>query len=181
MKAISLKPAGTAQNFRIFAVLSQFYHRTLGHFKDIYYLCSAPISDRLLSRTSAVNARNTIGLFLCLISPIYTAAFRNSMCSQEILSGIGANGKQPFLLNAPILDSMKAISLKPAGTAQNFRIFAVFSQFLINFGLHIAAISTIVCYVATIFGADIIASLAAFAAILGIYPQTKFEKGEEKI
>lgn len=94
---------------------------------------------------------------------------------------IGANGKQPFLLNAPILDSMKAISLKPAGTAQNFRILAVFSQFLTNFGLHIATISTIVCYFATVFDADIIASLAAFAALIGIYPQTKFEKGGEKI
>jgi hypothetical protein len=78
-------------------------------------------------------------------------------------------------------DCMKAISLKPAGTAQNFRILAVFSQFLTNFGLHIATISTIMCYVATIFDADIIASLAAFAALIGIYPQTKFEKGGEKI
>ena len=74
-------------------------------------------------------------------------------------------------------DSMKAISLKPAGTAQNFRIAEVFSKFLSNFGLHLAAISAIVCYVATILDADIIASLAAFAALAGIYPQTKFEKG----
>ncbi|MBJ2193862.1 MAG: hypothetical protein OSJ32_05745 [Muribaculaceae bacterium] len=72
---------------------------------------------------------------------------------------------------------MKAISFKPAGTAINFRITEVFSKFLSNFGLHLAAISAIVCYVATILDADIIASLAAFAALAGIYPQTKFEKG----
>ena len=94
---------------------------------------------------------------------------------------ICCNGRQPFLLNATNHDDMKAISLKPAGTAQNFRILAVFSQFLANFGLHIATISTIVCYFATVFDADIIASLAAFAALIGIYPQTKFEKGGEKI
>lgn len=74
-------------------------------------------------------------------------------------------------------DCMKAISFKPAGTAINFRIAEVFSKFLSNFGLHLAAISAIVCYVATILDADIIASLAAFAALAGIYPQTKFEKG----
>lgn len=74
-------------------------------------------------------------------------------------------------------DCMKAISFKPAGTAINFRITEVFSKFLHNFGLHLAAISTVVCYFATILDADIIASLAAFAALAGIYPQTKFEKG----
>lgn len=45
---------------------------------------------------------------------------------------------------------MKAISFKPAGTAINFRITEVFSKFLYNFGLHLAAISTVVCYFATI-------------------------------
>lgn len=75
---------------------------------------------------------------------------------------------------------MKAISLRPSGTAQNFRILAVFSQFLANFGVSIATISAVICFFAVIFDADCISAITAFTALIGIYPQTKFEKGVER-
>lgn len=73
---------------------------------------------------------------------------------------------------------METTSLRPAGTAQNFRILAVFSQFLANFGVSIATISAIVCFIATICDADALAVGAAFSALIGVYPSTKSQKGE---
>ena len=73
---------------------------------------------------------------------------------------------------------METTSLRPAGTAQNFRILAVFSQFLVNFGVSIATISAIVCFIATICDADALAAGAAFSALIGVYPSTKSQKGE---
>lgn len=75
---------------------------------------------------------------------------------------------------------MKAISMKPAGTASIFREFCErFSKLLTNFGLHIAVISTVVALAAALFDNTTIQSIAAAAALIAIYPSVKFEKGEE--
>ena len=72
---------------------------------------------------------------------------------------------------------MKAISLKPAGTAINFRIFAVISQFLANFALSIAIISAVVALVTTALESYSVAIPAAIIALGAVYYESEAKKG----
>lgn len=75
---------------------------------------------------------------------------------------------------------MKAISLKPAGTAQCIRILAAnaWRTFLSN-NLTIAAISAGVCWFAVLAGCEILGAVAAFTALAAIRPDAMPEKGGE--
>lgn len=72
---------------------------------------------------------------------------------------------------------MKAISLKPAGTAINFRIFAVISQFLANFTLSIATIGAGVTLVTSVLEVYNVAIPAAFIALGAVYYESEAKKG----
>ena len=80
-------------------------------------------------------------------------------------------------LNAKLTRRMKAISLKPAGTAINFRIFAVISQFLTNFTLPIAVISMAVALVSSALEVYSVAIPAAFIALGAVYYESEAKKG----
>lgn len=74
---------------------------------------------------------------------------------------------------------MKAISLKPAGKAVNFRIFAVISQFLTNFALWIATIGAAVVLVSSALEAYSVAIPAAIIALGAVYHESEIRKGGE--
>ena len=74
---------------------------------------------------------------------------------------------------------MKAISLKPAGTALNFRIPAVISQFLTRHSVAIAVVSAITALAASAIDADSISIPAAFIALGAVYYETEIKEGGE--
>ena len=75
---------------------------------------------------------------------------------------------------------MKSISLKPAGTAQNFRILAAnVRRTFVSKNLAIAAISAGGCWLSTLAGCDTLAAAAAFAALIAIRPYAIPEEGGE--
>ena len=75
---------------------------------------------------------------------------------------------------------MKAISLKPAGTAINFRIFAVIAQFLANLTLSIAIISTAVTLVSSALEVYSVAIPAALIALGAVYYESEAKKGGKR-
>lgn len=72
---------------------------------------------------------------------------------------------------------MKEISLKPAGTAQNFRIPAVIPQFIAKSGSHIAAIGAAVCFIASLFAYDSVAYVSAFISLGAVCYISRDRKG----
>ena len=77
-------------------------------------------------------------------------------------------------------NDMKAISLKPAGAAINFRIFAVISQFFTNFGVWIAVTAVLIAIFASAIDADCIAIPAAVLAFAAVYHESEIKKGGDK-
>lgn len=76
-------------------------------------------------------------------------------------------------------DSMKAISLRPAGTAVNFRILAANAwRIFTQHSLTISVIGAALCFMATVAGAETTAAVAAFAALAGVYPSAAGKGGE---
>ncbi len=180
MKTISLKAAGTAQSFRILATVSQhfFYYGLRISQKILNFVTQQPTIVSL-SRTGAVNARNNVGLFLLPGNADNTAAFRNSFTLVRDSIVVCCNGRQPFLLNATNHDTMKTISLKPAGTAQSFRIRDCFSKFFAKFDVAIATISAAVSLCGLILTSDLLLFCGAFAMMAAIYPSTNSKEGGE--
>ncbi|MDE6338402.1 MAG: hypothetical protein K2K97_01270 [Muribaculaceae bacterium] len=74
---------------------------------------------------------------------------------------------------------MKVISLKPAGTALNFRILAPVVQFLYKYAMTVAVISTVVTLIASAFDAHWLSIPAAFIALGAIYYETEIREGGE--
>ena len=72
---------------------------------------------------------------------------------------------------------MKAISLKPAGTAINFRIFAVISQFLTNFTLSIVTIGAGITLVTSALEIYSVAIPAAVITMGAVYYESEAKKG----
>lgn len=75
---------------------------------------------------------------------------------------------------------MKAISLKPAGAALNFRIFAVISQYFATFALSIAVIGATVSFVASVMEVYSVAIPAAFIAMSAVYYESEVKEGGDK-
>lgn len=76
-------------------------------------------------------------------------------------------------------DSMKAISLRAAGTAVNFRILAANAwRIFTQHNLTISVIGAALCFMATVAGAETTAAVAAFAALAGVYPSAAGKGGE---
>lgn len=72
---------------------------------------------------------------------------------------------------------MKAISLKPAGTALNFRIFAVFNRFMAKYALFIASITAVLAILSMAWDVYFITIAAASVSLGAVYFETEIKKG----